>query len=111
MLNTLSRGCGLAHDWTIADIGSGTGNLARLFLDAGYCVIGVEPNREMREAGERLLADYLAFESIDGTAENIPFESGSVEMITVLKAFLGVCVRPVIYRSPAHLVMRKSLRQ
>ena len=33
----------------VADIGSGTGLLARLFLENGCAVYGVEPNREMRE--------------------------------------------------------------
>ena len=44
----------------IADIGSGTGLSARLFLVNGNRVYGIEPNREMREAGELLLAGYPA---------------------------------------------------
>jgi len=37
----------------VADIGAGTGLLAELFLKNGYRVLGVEPNREMRQAGAR----------------------------------------------------------
>jgi SAM-dependent methyltransferase len=37
---------------TVADIGSGTGLLSKLFLDFGNRVLGVEPNAEMRAAGE-----------------------------------------------------------
>jgi SAM-dependent methyltransferase len=86
VLDVLTSECGLTRDWLIADIGSGTGNLARLFLAAGYKVVGVEPNREMREAGERLLSGYTAFRSIDGAAESMPLDTGSVEMITVGQA-------------------------
>lgn len=86
VLGTLTRACGLTRDWMIADIGSGTGNLARLFLGDGYQVVGVEPNPEMREAGERLLAGYAGFGSLDGTAESIPLEARSVDLIAVGQA-------------------------
>ena len=43
----------------VADIGSGTGLLARLFLDGGSAVIGVEPNGAMRAAGDRELERFL----------------------------------------------------
>lgn len=46
--------CGLTRDSVMADIGSGTGMLSELFLRNGNTVFGVEPNPEMREAGERL---------------------------------------------------------
>src|SRR5438046_4630340 len=38
--------------WTIADVGSGTGISARMFLENGNEVFGVEPNADMRAAGE-----------------------------------------------------------
>ena len=50
ILEFLRDQIGLAPAWTIADIGSGTGISAQLFLDAGNMVFAVEPNREMREA-------------------------------------------------------------
>jgi len=71
----------------IADIGSGTGISAELFLKQGFSVIGVEPNKEMREAGERLLSGYKNFTSVNGTAENTGLESGSVDMIIAGQAF------------------------
>jgi SAM-dependent methyltransferase len=86
VVGELERACGLESGWTIADIGSGTGNLARLFLDNGNEVIGVEPNREMRVAGERLLADYPNFRSLDGSAEHIPLDNQIVDLITVGQA-------------------------
>lgn len=86
VLDELARACGLTRDSVIADIGSGTGNTARLFLASGYRVIGVEPNKEMREAGDRLLASYASFHILDGAAERIPLETQSVDLITVGQA-------------------------
>ncbi len=86
ILAELAVVCGLTPAWTVADIGAGTGNLARLFLDAGHRVIGVEPNRAMRAAGERQLAGYPAFRSLDGAAEAIPLAAESVELVAVGQA-------------------------
>jgi SAM-dependent methyltransferase len=76
---------GPAH--TIADIGSGTGFLSELFLKNGNPVFGVEPNPEMREAGEQYLADYPRFTSIDGSAEATTLPASSVDFVTVGQAF------------------------
>ncbi|HVN55303.1 MAG TPA: class I SAM-dependent methyltransferase [Anaerolineaceae bacterium] len=87
VLETLERECGLRPGARVADIGSGTGILTRLFLDAGYAVVGVEPNREMREAGERLLAGYPGFTSREGSAEETGLPDASVDLITAAQAF------------------------
>src|ERR1051326_7706744 len=63
----------------IADVGSGTGISSELFLRNDYRVVGVEPNREMREAAERLLAGFVTFTSIDGTAEATTLPAGSLD--------------------------------
>jgi SAM-dependent methyltransferase len=83
----LAAECGLTPATPIADIGSGTGLLAELFLKNGNPLFGVEPNREMREAGERLLGSYPNFTSVDGTAEATTLRDGSVDMITAGQAF------------------------
>ncbi len=83
----LAAECGLTPDALVADIGAGTGLLAELFLKHGNRVFGVEPNREMREAGERLLTDYPQYTSIDGTAEATTLDDQSVEIITAGQAF------------------------
>lgn len=77
----------LKRESVIADIGSGTGISAELFLKEGYNVIGVEPNKEMREAGERLLAGYKNFKSVDATAEHTGLENESVDLIVAGQAF------------------------
>jgi SAM-dependent methyltransferase len=87
ILNFFKREFKLSIRHKIADIGSGTGFLSRLFLQNGNVVYGVEPNREMREAAEKLLRQYPNFKSIDGSAEFTDLESGSVDFITAAQAF------------------------
>jgi SAM-dependent methyltransferase len=87
IIDLLARDCGLAKDWTVADIGSGPGNLTRLFLDYGVHVYAVEPNQEMREAGERLLGARPGFTSIAGTAEATGLPAASVDLVTAGQAF------------------------
>jgi SAM-dependent methyltransferase len=87
IVELLSRECGLTAQSRIADIGSGTGLLARLFLDFGCEVLGVEPNPEMRRAGERLLAGRPRFHSVDGRAEATTLPGGSVDFVTAAQAF------------------------
>ncbi len=71
----------------VADIGSGTGILSEEFLKNGNEVFGVEPNREMREAGEHLLSAYPRFHSIDGTAEATGLRNASVDLVSAGQAF------------------------
>jgi SAM-dependent methyltransferase len=87
LLDLLRRECGLTENTVVADVGSGTGILARLFVDNGNRVIAVEPNDEMRRAGERLLAGRGRFESVTGTAEATTLPQGSVDLITAGQAF------------------------
>jgi SAM-dependent methyltransferase len=83
----LAKQCGLTPDDVIADVGSGTGLLTRLFLDHGNCVFGVEPNREMREAGEHFLAGYPRFISVNGTAEATTLDAASMNAVVAGQAF------------------------
>src|SRR5690349_16869253 len=79
--------CGLTPESVIADIGSGTGLLAELWLKHGNRVFGVEPNAAMRAAGERRLADYPRFTSVAATAEATTLPAGSVDFVTAGQAF------------------------
>ena len=87
VVDFLKTECGLSRDSIIADVGSGTGILSELFLKHGNRVFGVEPNREMREAGERILADYSKFKSVEGSAESTSLPDRSVDFITAAQAF------------------------
>jgi SAM-dependent methyltransferase len=87
LVQFLAKECGLSPNDVIADIGSGTGLLTKLFLDNGNHVMGVEPNREMREAGERFLAACPNFISVDGTAEATTLNDASVDAVIAGQAF------------------------
>ena len=78
---------GLDQQSMVADIGSGTGISSDLFLRHGITVYGVEPNKEMREAAERLLHHYENFHSLDGTAERTTLPDQSVDVIAAGQAF------------------------
>jgi SAM-dependent methyltransferase len=79
--------CDLRSGHVIADIGSGTGFLSELFLKNGNRVYGVEPNTEMRAAGEEYLAAYDAFSSIAGAAEATALDDSSIDFITAGQSF------------------------
>jgi SAM-dependent methyltransferase len=87
LVGLLEAECGLTREAVIADVGSGTGILSELFLRGGNRVYGIEPNREMREAGERLLAAYENFTSVDGRAEETTLADASVDFVTAGQAF------------------------
>lgn len=87
VLDTLRDECGLTPSAVIADIGSGTGLLSELFLRNGNRLFGVEPNREMRTAAERLLHDYPNFTSIEGAAEATTLPDSSIDFVTAGQAF------------------------
>lgn len=87
VLELLETECGLTEGSVVADVASGTGLLAELFLVNGNRVFGVEPNDEMRGAGERHLADYERFISVAGTAEATTLDGDSVDFVVVGQAF------------------------
>lgn len=77
----------LKEDSVVADIGSGTGISAKLFLENGNRVFGVEPNELMRRASEEYLADFPNFQTVDGTAENTGLPDQSIDLIVAAQAF------------------------
>jgi SAM-dependent methyltransferase len=87
LVDLLAREAGLTSESTIADIGAGTGLLSTVFLNAGYSVIGVEPNREMRQAGDTLLASHPRYRSVGATAETTTLPDHSVDLAVAGQAF------------------------
>lgn len=87
VLELLRYECGLTPEAVVADVGSGTGILSRLFLQNGNRVLGVEPNEEMRRAGERLLGGYANFTSVPATAEATTLDDGSVDFVVAGQSF------------------------
>jgi SAM-dependent methyltransferase len=83
----LRQRIGLGTGWTIADIGSGTGISAELFLENGNRVFAVEPNAEMRSAAEKIFASSERFVSVDGTAEATTLPEASIDLVVAAQAF------------------------
>ena len=87
VLELLTTRCGLRSDSLVADVGSGTGILTKLLLEKAERVYGIEPNREMREAAERMLVDHPNFTSIAGAAEATDLLDQSIDLIVAGQAF------------------------
>lgn len=87
VIETLRSECELTSSSVVADVGSGTGILTEMFLQNGNLVYGIEPNREMREAAERLLKDYPQFHSVAARAEETTLGGASVDFVTAGQAF------------------------
>ncbi|MGA1994781.1 MAG: class I SAM-dependent methyltransferase [Bryobacteraceae bacterium] len=100
----LARECGLGPAARVADIGCGTGLLARVFLEAGCEVTGVEPNREMREGGEQILAGEPRFHMTDGRAESTGLAASAFDFVTAGQAFHWF--DPPAARAEFHRILR-----
>jgi SAM-dependent methyltransferase len=87
LIDFFRSGLSLKAEHAVADVGSGTGILSRIFLENGNTVFGVEPNPEMRTAGESELSRFPKFRSIDGTAEATTLPAASVDFVTAGQAF------------------------
>lgn len=85
-VRVLKDECGLRPEHVTADIASGTGIWTRVLLENGNFVFGVEPNAEMRQAGERWLAGFARFKSVEGTAEATTLADESVDFVTAAQA-------------------------
>ncbi len=87
IIEVLKKERSLENFSVIADIGSGTGFLSELFLRNKNSVFAVEPNKEMREAAEKLIPKGSNFVSVNGRAEATTLDSHSIDFITAGQAF------------------------
>jgi SAM-dependent methyltransferase len=87
VLDIIRDETGLMPDWTVADVGAGTGISTELFLDHGNPVYAVEPNAAMRGAAERRLGARSGFRGVDGTAEATTLADASVDLVVCAQAF------------------------
>jgi len=71
----------------VADIGAGTGISAKMFLEYGNPVFGVEPNAPMRAAAEKFLAGFPKFKSVNGTAGDTTLSAASLDFVVSAQAF------------------------
>lgn len=75
---------GLGPGRTVCDLAAGTGKLTRLLVPSGAEVIAVEPVAAMRVVLGRTCPRVVA---LDGAAEALPLDDGSVDAVTVAQAF------------------------
>ncbi len=87
VIRTLRNEAGLDSDSVVADVGSGTGISSELFLSVGCTVHAVEPNDEMRLAGEDRHAGNPRHHSVAGTAEVTGLTDRSVDFVAAGQAF------------------------
>ncbi|HEX6127252.1 MAG TPA: class I SAM-dependent methyltransferase [Pyrinomonadaceae bacterium] len=87
VLELFKTAMGLKQSSVLADVGSGPGLSAKLFLENGATVYGVEPNAAMREAAEEYLKEFTKFISWDGTAESTNLEDSSMDFVIAAQAF------------------------
>ncbi len=87
ILDVLRAECGLTPESVIADIGSGTGLLTQFFARNGNRVFAVEPNEDMRAAGEEELREFTNVSSVNGRGEATTLPAASVDFVTAAQAF------------------------
>jgi ubiquinone/menaquinone biosynthesis C-methylase UbiE len=68
----------------VCDLAAGTGKLTRRLVELGAQVTAVEPVEAMRAQAAAAVPRAAL---LDGTAEAIPLEEGSVDVVTVAQAF------------------------
>ena len=81
------RQMGINTEMQVADIGSGTGLFAEPLLRQGIPVYCIEPNTEMRAAGDTRLSKFNEYESLAGSGESTGLPGESVDLITVAQTF------------------------
>src|SRR5580692_9553238 len=104
----LARELELAPGAVIVDLGSGTGLSSRIFLQAGFQVIGVEPNARMREQAEQALAGVAGFVSVAATAQATTLDDACADCVIAAQAFHWFDVDAV--RTEALRILRRPPR-
>jgi SAM-dependent methyltransferase len=91
ILPRLRQWCGLTPEWTVADIGAGTGMVADIFLANANTVFAVEPNPDMLA---QMRSTYTSphphasrLHAIHATAEATTLPDRSVDLIAIGRAF------------------------
>lgn len=84
--------CELGSDSLVVDVGCGTGISSRLFAERGVRVLGVEPNKDMRERAQAEakqvdVTSVVSLEYVDGTAQKIPLSDGTADVVLAAQAF------------------------
>jgi len=71
----------------LADIGAGTGQLSRLFVEKFKKIYAIEPNPSMRQVAQDGLKNYPHIKVIDAYAEDTTLSENSIDLIVIGNAF------------------------
>ena len=88
----------------VADIGSGTGQLARLFADRCDQIYAVEPDSSMRQVAREVLKVWPTVTVVNASAEQTTLGTDSIDLIVIGNAFHR-------FRSEACEEIRRVLRK
>ncbi|MAS37225.1 MAG: hypothetical protein CL610_24705 [Anaerolineaceae bacterium] len=72
---------------TIADIGAGTGQLARLFVEKCETLYAIEPDASMRTVAHSSLKLHPNIQIVNATAEQTGLPAASMDLIVIGNAF------------------------
>ena len=72
---------GLARNSTIADIGAGTGKITRMFLERGYRVFALEPDKDMFRVLRKNTSCFPQCTIIEAAAENTGIPDNSADLV------------------------------
>jgi SAM-dependent methyltransferase len=78
--------CGLTPEWVVADVGSGTGMVARHLVERARAVLAVEPNAAMRRAAFEGLGHHPSYRAVGASSDATGLGDSSVDLITVGRA-------------------------
>lgn len=74
-------------DFSIVEVGAGTGKLTRMLLELGYRVLAVEPNDAMRHEGEKYTEAYENVRWMKGSGEETGADSGIADWLVMASSF------------------------
>lgn len=99
----------LGSDWTVGDLGTGTGGLAEMMAPFVGRVIGVDRSRPMLDAAADRLELLDNVELRAGELESLPVQDNELDL-AVLSLVLHYVVEPVRVLEEAHRVLRPGGR-
>jgi SAM-dependent methyltransferase len=99
----------LDPEWTIGDLGAGTGALSRLLAPYVHRVIGVDRSGEMLAAARHRLDDLTNVDLRNGSLEALPITDGELD-VAVLALVLHYVVDPQQVLEEVHRSLRPGGR-
>lgn len=106
IIAAFQRLTGLPRGARVADLGCGSGAFTQLLREAGYKVTGVDIAGKLIAVGR---TKYPGLDLIEGDAENLPFEPGSLDGV-MLSGLVHHFPDPGALAAETHRVLRKGGR-